>query len=243
MNKKTLSSVIWIISILFFFLISSLSLNVYQFQKIKDNLTDENIIQIERVIDGDTFITAGSNIRMRLSNIEAPELENCGGKDAKEGLEKYVKGKKVKISYVGEDVFNRSIVILYVGDLLINEKMLESGLVRYDGSKSLVRDRLYVAYQKAVQEKKGIFGPPCRSEKPDNSKCLIKGNVNKHNKDKTYRFPGCSEYQQSIVEKDLGDRWFCSEEVAQNAGFTKASNCFDKKYSTTSSDNLKTTLD
>jgi len=34
-----------------------------------------------------------------------------------------------------------------------------------------------------------------------------------------------------MVEKDLGEDWFCSEKEAQAAGFTKPKNCYGKIYS------------
>ena len=46
---------------------------------------------------------------------------------------------------------------------------------------------------------------------------------------KIYHYPGCSEYEQTVVELDIGEQWFCSEEEARKAGFTKSEHCF-KNY-------------
>jgi len=46
---------------------------------------------------------------------------------------------------------------------------------------------------------------------------------------KTYHSPGCSEYERMVVELDIGEQWFCSEEEARKAGFTKSEHCF-KNY-------------
>jgi len=64
----------------------------------------------------------------------------------------------------------------------------------------------------------------------DNPECNIKGNINRNTKAKFYHFPGCSTYSPAIVEKFNGDQWFCTEEEAQKAGFTKSGGCFGKKY-------------
>ncbi|MGB9707123.1 MAG: hypothetical protein ACPLXP_03565, partial [Microgenomates group bacterium] len=86
------------------------------------------------------------------------------------------------------------------------------------------------AYDYAFENHLGIHSSMCRAEKPDNPKCLIKGNVDKHSSAKTYYFPGCANYQITIVEKDLGEGWFCSEKEAQAAGFVKSQNCYGKTY-------------
>ena len=43
-----------------------------------------------------------------------------------------------------------------------------------------------------------------------------------------YYFPGCPQYKTTIMEKDLGEAWFCTEKEAQAAGFTRAKNCPEK---------------
>lgn len=189
------------------------------------NNQDGSYVTVSEVVDGDTVITETNHIRMRLANIEVPELAYCGGSDAKDELEKLVEGKKVKIVSNNEDVYNRSIVFLYEGNNLINEILLSKGLVRYEGSPSPKRDILYKAYKEAYEEKKGIFGPPCRSETPDKAGCAIKGNTEKNTGTKRYLTPSCSEYKRTMVEKDLGEKWFCTEEEAQKEGFVKAANC------------------
>ena len=148
-----------------------------------------------------------------------------GGKTAKKRLKGLIKGKKVHIETIAEDVFNRNLILIYDSDKLINQILLAEGLVRYDGTKSPARDQMRESYQKAVREKKGIFGPPCRSLTPPNAKCIIKGNIERNTHVKRYLYPGCSEYARTIVEKDLGEQWFCSENEANAKGYAKATNC------------------
>ncbi|MFH0762508.1 MAG: hypothetical protein V1925_01290, partial [Candidatus Omnitrophota bacterium] len=63
-----------------------------------------------------------------------------------------------------------------------------------------------------------------------NPKCVIKGNYDKNSSLSNYYFPGCPQYEFTIVEKDLGENWFCTEKEAQAAGFTKAKNCPEGKF-------------
>lgn len=125
---------------------------------------------------GDTFVLKTGQ-RIRLSNIYAPEIELCGGKEAKERLEDLVLGKEVKIETSNEDVFNQALGLVYVKDTLVNEALLKDGFVRYDGTPNPKRDILKAAYDSAVKEKRGIHGPPCRALEPDSPECLIKANI------------------------------------------------------------------
>jgi endonuclease YncB( thermonuclease family) len=209
-------------------LIFSLLLNLLQFLKSHDLEDEKPTYKVANVVDGDTIVIEG-NQRIRLSNIYAPELEYCGGQEAKDYLEKLVLGKKVSIESQNEDVFNRSLALVYVAGTLVNEEMLAQGLVRYDGSPNSKREILKAAYDSAVESKKGIHGPPCRAEKPDKPNCLIKGNIQRSDSTtKNYFFPGCSEYNATIVEKDLGEAWFCTEKQAKDAGFAKGTHCPEK---------------
>lgn len=220
MKKKILSILGGVI------LLVSLILNFFFIQKAK---TPKNTFKVFQVIDGDTFVLENKQT-IRLINIEAPELEFCGGPEAKEKLSHLIEGKNVRLEIITKDTFKRPLALVYFKDTLINEILLKEGLARYDGSPSPARNQLKKAYDEAFENKIGIHSPKCRAETPPNSKCLIKGNVEKHSKTKSYYFPGCANYQITIVEKDLGEDWFCTEEEAQAAGFVKSKNCYGKTY-------------
>lgn len=207
-------------------LLPSLAFNAIFFKRNQKLQANNRVIE---VIDGDSF-TLRSGQRIRLCNLYAPELEYCGGKEAKKKLEELILGKEVEIEISSHDQYNRPLALVYVGNTLANEVLLKEGWARYDGSPNPKREVLKSAYDYAVSNKKGIFSPLCISEKPEKSNCLIKGNVQRNDGSKTYHFPGCSEYAAVIVEKDLGEKWFCSEKEAQKEGFTKAQNCFGKTF-------------
>ena len=50
------------------------------------------------------------------------------------------------------------------------------------------------------------------------SSCVIKGNINKRG-DKIYHVPGSPYYAQTQIDESRGERWFCSEQEAQAAGW------------------------
>jgi len=201
--------------------------NIYLSEKLEKSTSQNKVIE---VLDGDSLNLA-YGLRVRLSNLDTPELEFCGGKEAKERLEKLVLGKNVRLEIIGSDNMGRSLALIYINDILVNEVLLKEGWARYDGSPNSEREKLKAAYDYAFTNHLGIFSPLCFSEEPPNSRCLIKGNVDRHDRNtKTYHFPGCSGYPQVMVEKDLGEDWFCSEKEAEAAGFVKSKNCYGKKY-------------
>ena len=207
-------------------LIPSLIFNIYLYQK---NQKLESVYLVEEVIDGDSLILKNDQ-SIRLGNLDAPEIELCGGEEAKKRLTELVLGRVVRLDVFSHDRFNRPLALVYIDNLLVNEVLLKEGLVRYEGTPSSKRDILKQAYDYAFKNKIGIFSSLCLLEKPENPKCLIKGNISRADNKKTYHFPGCSGYQQVMVEKDLGEDWFCSEKEAEKAGYEKSANCFGKKF-------------
>lgn len=55
----------------------------------------------------------------------------------------------------------------------------------------------------------------------DPGNCKIKGNINRKG-EKIYHVPGGRWYEKTKVEEDEGERWFCAEEEAEQAGWRKA---------------------
>ena len=49
--------------------------------------------------------------------------------------------------------------------------------------------------------------------------CLIKGNISYNTGEKIYHVPGCPHYDATVINTNYGERWFCSEEEAINAGW------------------------
>lgn len=208
--------------IAFLLLIPSLLLNIFFFLNYQKN---QEGIAVLGVLDGDT-ITLEGKTRLRLRNIDAPELNFCGGPEAKKELEKLVSGKKVRVEKQIIDQMGRPMALIYIESLLINEEMLKTGWVRFHSDSNSKREILKKAYDEARAKKIGIYSPKCsQTTNPDNPKCNIKANIDKNSDRRNYYFPGCPQYEFTIVEKDTGENWFCTEKEAQNAGFTRALNC------------------
>ena len=176
-----------------------------------------------RVIDGDTFETA-EHQHIRVASTEAPELDFCGGKEAKEALEKLVLDKPVYLKVVYRDPYQRLVSLVYTEDEFVNEAMLLGGFSYYlRSSPGETGEELKKATGEARQEKAGIFSEKCtqmtNKEKP---KCNIKGNTLSDN---IYYLPECGVYDNVEVQLYLGDRWFCTEKEAVATGFRKPQQC------------------
>lgn len=59
---------------------------------------------------------------------------------------------------------------------------------------------------------------------PPVSRCSIKGNISAK-KEKIYHLPGCASYKVTVITPSSGERMFCSEKEAREAGWRKALNC------------------
>ncbi len=188
----------------------------------------QNLYQVERVIDGDTFIIEGKR-QIRLMSVNAPDSGLCGSDQATDKLKSLILNKKVKLEGEINDHFGRFLALVYVDNQLVNEQMILSGWARFTSTASSQSENLKTAFQKAKSQKIGIFSDLCYQDtNPKNSKCNIKGNLREGKK--TYFFPGCGNYSNVALELDQGDQWFCSESEARNAGFTKSANCYSKVY-------------
>ncbi|OUM99786.1 MAG: hypothetical protein BAA02_00815 [Paenibacillaceae bacterium ZCTH02-B3] len=190
---------------------------------------------VARVVDGDTYETAGGQ-RVRLIGVNAPELkgeERELGEAAREFARVRLEGKAV---YQFRDVsdtdrYGRLLRYVFVaGDLVMfNETLLREG---YAGVMTVPPDVTFAEKfleleRQARESGRGLWGgdagensggPGAGGEASDAS-CAnprIKGNINSRG-EKIYHLPGGQYYDITIAE-----RWFCTEEEAQAAGFRRA---------------------
>jgi hypothetical protein len=124
------------------------------------------------------------------------------------------------------DQWGRPMGLVYIDGVLINQKMLESGWVRYHHDTTTVSSKLSEIGLKLKNDKIGIFSENCRQTvNKKEPECQIKGNIDPRGNIKRYYYPGCVQYQFTIVEKDRGEQWFCSIKEAEKEGYKKAETC------------------
>ncbi|EOY4239110.1 thermonuclease family protein [Campylobacter upsaliensis] len=137
-KKLSLSLVIAIIAFVFS-LNQSLSFNAFLPQDFKEqNLEKELTGKVSRVIDGDTIEllakTSKTNpynhitkLKIRLYGIDAPELKQAYGKEAKEFLSALVLKQEVSLIIENKDKYDRFVGTLFLKGQDINKEMVKNG--------------------------------------------------------------------------------------------------------------------
>ena len=86
--------------------------------------------KVVHVVDGDTIHIKNRNlglIKIRLSEIDTPELDQPFGIEAKNALKKLVDNKIVKVKKVTIDRYKRIVAIIYINDTEINYFLVKNG--------------------------------------------------------------------------------------------------------------------
>jgi len=188
-----------------------------------------------KVIDGDTVEIRGE--RVRIHGIDAPETEQtCDlagrtipcGQEATEALARRVGRNQVTCTGTERDRYDRLIAVCLVGGIDLGGWLIEQGLA----VAFLKYSRDYVTVEQRAREKKaGIWSTTflmpwdyraqLASAVPadaPNPKCLIKGNISTKG-EKIYHLPGGAMYAKTDVEPPRGERWFCTPQEAEAAGW------------------------
>lgn len=89
---------------------------------------------VSAVADGDTLtviLSEQGDVKIRLYGVDAPELSQSYGPQAKDALYKLVYGKTVEVKVINTDRYGRSVAIVMADGVNINEQMLSKGMVWY----------------------------------------------------------------------------------------------------------------
>lgn len=181
------------------------------------------------VLDGDTIKIGDTTYRIH--GIDAPELkQKCGdapcGEDALAAMVSLIGDSDVRCDTISIGTYGRSIAKCYAGDVDLGAALVKSGMawayVKYSSE--------YVA-EEAIAKASGlgIWKTPTqpaweyRAEKrvgisdkaPEG--CVIKGNISENGK--IYHPPWSPWYSRTSINLASGERWFCSEEDAKDAGW------------------------
>lgn len=203
-----------------------------------------NTVLVTRVIDGDTIEIEGGQ-KVRYIGIDTPETVDprkpvqCFGVEASNKNKELVSGKRVRLEKdVSEtDKYGRLLRYVYVGDTFVNLELVKQG---YAYASSFPPDVKYQsqfteAQRQAKEQNRGLWGscpvdgslPATTTVTPQSGTpaCDIKGNISQTTDEKIYHIPGCGSYNQTVINENDGERWFCTEQEAVSAGWRKAKNC------------------
>jgi len=105
--------------------------------------------------------------------------------------------------------------------LFIDQALVEEGLATAMENSQKYDMQILNAQDSARAASRGIWSYACQPR----ADCLIKGNWRRDKETKIYHTPDCYNYNKIVVDEKAKDQWFCTEEEAQAAGFTKSKDC------------------
>ncbi|MBP2235327.1 endonuclease YncB(thermonuclease family) [Sinorhizobium kostiense] len=186
-----------------------------------------------RVVDGDTLEING--VTYRLHGIDAPEAgqscEKAGGgkwacgKAAIAAMEDLI-SSGVTCDNRGSDGYSRTIGVCTAGGIDVNARMVEAGnawaFVKYSTDYVSIEQKaraagvgVWQAETESPWDYRAHKWDVAKQESPDG--CPIKGNISKQGM--IYHAPWSPWYGKTKVSQEEGERWFCSEGEAIQAGW------------------------
>lgn len=195
-----------------------------------------NLFLVNWVIDGDT-IELENDEKVRYIGIDTPESVHpskpveCFGKEATNKNRELVEGKKVYLEkdITDRDKYNRLLRYVFLEDeTFVNLVLVREGYASsYSYPPDIKYQNLFQEAEKEARENNlglwkscGSFGEPINGDLGKEG-CLIKGNISSSG-EKIYHLPGQRYYDKTVIDEAKGERWFCTEEEAQKAGWRKA---------------------
>ncbi len=191
-----------------------------------------------RAVSGDT-LRIGRQV-VHLNGIEAPELaqackdaRNRGwrcGRRARSTLRRLVRRRRVTCDAVSQDARGRISARCSAGGRDLAVEVVERG---YAFAEGMIFKTYAAAEDRAREASRGIWqGEALRpsefrakkwaaASKASPDGCPIKGRVRRRKK--TYVLPWESNYRRVRIRKRRGEKWFCSEAEAADAGFKPSS--------------------
>lgn len=121
-----------------------------------------NNIEVAAIDDGDTIqvLINMETIRIRLLNVDAPELDSPGYYNARKALKGMLSGGRVSLTYNPEpDNWGRLHGYVFIGETNINIEMVRAGWSEYStkGGESEFAKEFKAAEKEAEKEKRGIW--------------------------------------------------------------------------------------
>jgi micrococcal nuclease len=118
--------------------------------------------KVTKIVDGDTleFKTVdGKDMTIRLAQIDAPELNQPWGEQARAALARLVAVGEVKLRLGGIDPQGRTMATVRAGEINVNSEMVREGLA-WTNPHYVVDPRLSVLEQAARNGKAGLWSAP-----------------------------------------------------------------------------------
>lgn len=194
-------------------------------------------VPVAGVIDGDTIDVTinGERVRIRVIGIDTPEINECGYQPAASAMQSLVQSQEVRLeadaTQADADVHGRLLRHVFTMDgKNVAEEIIRQGLgVEYTYDLPYRYVDAFVAAQEAARSAGlGLWGTMCEPTpapvplvETEPEECLIKGNINGEG-EKIYHMPNQRYYEKTKISEGKGERWFCTPEEAEEAGWRRA---------------------
>lgn len=209
------------------------------------------IVGAARVVDGDTVRIGSVRIRIQGIDAPEMDDScrradgshwDCGAWATEVARERFG-GRRLVCHDLGERSYDRVVARCMDGEEDFAAVMLDKGAARACERFALrhPHSQEYMSLEdRAAAAGRGIFDgtpPPragfCETRRAEErteeraevqlaaGDCVIKGNINTAG-ERIYHLPGQAHYDRVVIRPELGQRWFCSEEEAEAAGWRRS---------------------
>lgn len=199
---------------------------------------------VTRVVDGDTFevTTDGGSEKVRVLGIDTPERQDCGYAAASDAAAALLRGATVALTpdptQDDRDRYGRVLRYVTLPDGTdLGKRVIGDGFAReYTFDRAYARQDDYrAAQQDAAGAGRGLWNAatcggvvgatsaappttvPTATQTPPSADCAIKGNISGNGR--IYHLPESRDYERTSIDESRGERWFCSVEEAESAGW------------------------
>ena len=181
---------------------------------------DEIAGKVIGIADGDTLtiLVDKTPVKVRLAEIDTPEMGQPFGNRAKQALSELVFGEHVTVVVIDRDRYGRDVGRVYTGELDVNKELVRRGLAwaylqyQTDESFSALEAEARTAHRGLWAGPESERKPPWlwrregdSSADPSGSGCRIKGNINRKGR-KLYHLPGSRSYGPTKIDTSKGER-------------------------------------
>ena len=124
--------------------------------------------KVTRVVDGDSLWVElpapAAPVELRLEGIDAPEICQAWGPEAKQALAELLLGKQVSVKTVGRDTYGRTLGTVYLDTQNINKLMVQEGHAwstryKYDRGPYVADERMAKALSRGLNRAGGAVMP------------------------------------------------------------------------------------
>ncbi len=189
--------------------------------------------KVARVIDGDT-IELENGQRVRYIGIDTPETVDprkpvqCFGREASSKNKELVEGETVRLEkdVSQTDKYGRLLRYVFVNDVFVNDYLVVEGFAYASTFPPDIKyqNKFLKSERQAQLDNKGLWsscGVDSQQVQQSPTDCIIKGNITSQG-EKIYHLPGQKYYDKTVIDTARGEKWFCTEVEATDAGWRKS---------------------